>query len=247
MKKFLIIYVIISLLFGVAIYFVTLTLAYNQRVYDVYYELANEAVETLDFDDFISMQSISYQKIHREETDSYTIDVYHVIGQDDDTYINQFGLFIVPTEEVEYAQNIEDSADQTGVRIIKLNGEDSNETIYETYTESSYEGTAVSYGLSLMSFYFYAFDFEEDLELEIELYDYNGDMFANFNQNTVYQQDPEDLDDGFNPGMDPDYLEELIDQDTYVYPNLIRNMTIFIVVDIALGSLLYFLIKRKKQ
>ncbi|BCR35780.1 hypothetical protein [Mariniplasma anaerobium] len=246
MKKFLIIYIIISLLFGVAIYFVTLTLAYNQRVYDVYYELADEAVATLDFDDFISMQSISYQKIHREETDSYTIDVYHVIGKNDETYINQFGLFIVPTQEVDFALDVEDLDDQTGIRVIKLNGEDANETIYETYTEPSYEGAAVSYGLSLMSFYFYAIDFDEDLELEIELYDYNGDMFANFNQNIISQQYP-DLDDGFSPGMDADYLAELIDQDTYVYPKLIRNMTIFIVSDIILGSLIYFFIKRKNQ
>ncbi len=246
MKKFLIIYSIISLVLGVGIYFITLTLTYNERVYDVYYELADEAVETLDFDDFISMQSISYKKIHREETDSYIIDVYHVIGKDNETYINQFGLFIVPTTEVEYADNIEDLDDQTGIRVIKLNTDEADETIYETYTEPSYEGTAVSYGLELMSFYFYAVNFDEDLELEIELYDYNGVLFSNFNQNLVSQAYP-DVDDEFNPGMDPDYLEELIDQDTYVYPTLIRNMTIYIVLDITFGSVLYFFIKRKKQ
>lgn len=247
MKKFLIIYFIISLLLGVGIYFVTLTLSYNERVYDVYYELADEAVNTLDFDDFISMQSISYKKVHREETDDYIIDVYHVIGKDDQTYINQFGLFIVPTTEVTYADNIEDLDDQTGIRVIQLNGDNPNETLYETYTEPSYEGTAVSYGLELMSFYFYAVNFDEDLELDIELYDYNGDMFANFNQDFVIQEYSESTPPlGFNPGMDPDYLEELIDQNTYVYPNLIRNMTIYIVIDIAFGTLLYFLIKRKK-
>ncbi|MCD4826348.1 MAG: hypothetical protein K8Q99_01050 [Acholeplasmataceae bacterium] len=246
MKKFIIIYFVISLVLGVGIYFITLTLSYNQRVYDVYYELAEEAVNTLDFDDFISMQSISYKMIHHEETDDYIIDVYHVIGKDDEKYINQFGLFIVPTSDVDYAEDIEDLDDQTGIRVIKLNGDQPNETIYETYTEPDYEGAAVSYGLSLMSFYFYAVNFEENLEVEFELYDYNGDMFANFNQNFTSQAYPE-IDDDFNPGMESDYLEELIDQDTYVYPSIIRNMTIYIVLDIVFGSVLYFLIKRKKH
>lgn len=246
MKKFLIIYLIFSVLIGVAIYFVTLTLSYNQRVYDVYYELADEAVETLDFDDFISMQSISYQKLHREETDNYVIDVYHVIGKDGTTYINQLGLFIVPTTDVDFADNVEDPDDQTGIRVIQLNGDTPNETFYETYTEPSYEGAAVSYGLSLMSFYFYAVNFGEDLELDIELYDYHGDMFANFNQNLTVQAYP-DLEDGFKDGMDPSYLETLVDQDVHVYPKLIQNMTIFIVIDIFIGSALYFIIKRKKQ
>ncbi len=246
MKKFLIVYLIFSVLIGVAIYFVTLTLAYNQRVYDVYYELADEAVETLDFDDFISMQSISYQMIHREETADYIIDVYHVIGKDSETYINQLGLFIVPTANVNYADDVEDQDDQTGIRVIKLNGEEPNETLYETYTDPSYEGAAVSYGLSLMSFYFYAINFDEDLELDIELYDYQGEMFANFNQDIYVQTYPE-LDDGFNDGMDPSYLEELVDQSTHVYPKLIQNMTIYIVADILIGSIIYFIVKKKQK
>ncbi len=246
MKKFVITYLVFSLLIGVGIYFVTLTLAYNQRVYDVYYELADEAVETLDFDDFISMQSIAYQKIHREETTDYIIDVYHVIGKSQDTYINQFGLFIVPIHDVKFATSVEDELDQTGIRIIEKKPNDKIETYYETYTDSNYEGAAVSYGLSLMSFYFYAINFDEDLDLSIELYDYDGEIFAEFDQSINYESYP-DLDDRFNDGMDPSYLKELVDQSVHVYPKLIQNMTIYIVLDIAIGSALYFIIKKKKQ
>lgn len=242
MKKFLITYAIFSVLIGVGIYFVTLTLAYNQRVYEVYYELADQAVETQDFDEFISMQSIAYKNISREETDDYIIDLYHVIGKDGDTYINQLGIFVLPTSDVDFALHVEDQDDQTGIRVIDL---ETSNTFYETYSDPAYQGAAVSYGLSLMSFYFYAISFEEDLNLEIELYDYHEDLFANFNTSVQTEQYP-DLTTGFNDGLSPERLEELIDQDEHVYPKLIQNLTIYILVDILIGAVIYFIIKKKQ-
>lgn len=243
MKKFIIWYLIISILIAVAIYFMTLTLSYNQRVYDVFYELAEESVEIEDFDRFVSMQSIAYNQLSRQETDDYIVDVYLTIAQAETEYRNQFALFVLPKTDVTYATSVEDENDQTGLRVIN---NETSETVYETYTESSYEGAAVSYGLDLMGFYFYAFDITEDLDLEIELYDYDGVLIIEFDQLVQYETYPE-LSDGFNQGISDEDLEILIDQDTYVYPKLIQNMTIFIVADILLGSIIYFIIKYKKR
>lgn len=243
MKKFIIWYLIISILIAVAIYFMTLTLSYNQRVYDVFYELAEESVEIEDFDRFVSMQSIAYRQLSRQETDDYIIDVYLTIAQAETEYRNQFALFVLPKTDVSYATSVEDENDQTGLRVVN---NESSETVYETYTESSYEGAAVSYGLDLMGFYFYAFDISEDLDLNIELYDYEGTLITEFDQVVQYETYP-DLSEGFDLGISDEDLEVLIDQDTYVYPKLIQNMTIFIVVDILLGSIIYFIIKYKKR
>jgi hypothetical protein len=243
MKKFIIWYLIISILIAVAIYFMTLTLSYNQRVYDVFYELAEESVEIEDFDRFVSMQSIAYNRLSRQETDDYIVDVYLTIAQAETEYRNQFALFVLPKTDVTYATSVEDENDQTGLRVIN---NETSETVYETYTESSYEGAAVSYGLDLMGFYFYAFDITEDLDLEIELYDYDGVLIIEFDQLVQYETYP-DLSDDFNQGISDEDLEILIDQDTYVYPKLIQNMTIFIVADILLGSIIYFIIKYKKR
>lgn len=243
MKKFLIWYIIISILIAVAIYFMTLTLSYNQRVYDVFYELADASVEEQNFDQFVSIQSIAYDKLSTRTTDDYLIEVYLNIAQSESDYINQFAIFVLPIVDITYATSVEDELDQTGLRVIN---NDTSDTVYETYTETSYEGAAVSYGIDLMGFYFYAFDITEDLDLKIELYDYEGALITTFDEQVSYATYP-DLNDDFELGISDEALEILIDQDTYVYPELIKNMTIFIVVDIVIGSAIYFFIKYKKR
>lgn len=243
MKKFLIIYGIISLLIGFAVFFVTKTLVHNQRVYDVYYELAQEAADDRDFDRFISIQSISFKKLFTHTTDDYIIDGYLVIGRDDETYINQLGIFVLPINEIKFADDIKDENDQTGLRIVNSATSD---TFYEIYTDPLYDNAAVSYGLSLMDFYFYSISIENDIDASIELYDYQGDLIAAINQMITYQDYPT-LETGFNDGMEADVLDDLIDTNKYVIPTVIRNTTIYAVVDIALGIGLYFLIKKRKE
>ena len=59
-------------------------------------------------------------------------------------------------------------------------------------------------------------------------------------------QDNLDADVTFINGITQNELEGLIDQETYIYPKLMRNITIYIIVDVLFGSLLYFLIKQEK-
>lgn len=232
-----------SFLIGFAVFFITKTLVNNQRVYDVYYELAQEAAYNRDFDRFISIQSISFKKLSTHTTDDYVIDTYLVIGRDDETYINQLGVFVTPIKEVEFAADINDENDQTGLRIID---QVTSNTFYEIYTDPLYDNAAVSYGLSLMDFYFYSVAIEENIEASIELYDYQGDLIITIDQMVTYQDYPT-LEVGFIDGMDADVLKDLIDANKYVTPTVIRNTTIYVVIDIALGTGLYFLIKKRKE
>jgi hypothetical protein len=84
------------------------------------------------------------------------------------------------------------------------------------------------------------------MDLKIELYDYHGDQIIIFDQQVSYEAYSESS-EGFELGISDEALEVLIDQDTYIYPRLIQNMTIFIVVDIILGSAIYFFMKYKKR
>lgn len=243
MKRFIVWYLVISILIAVAIYFLTLVLSYNQRVFDIFLELSDEAVEDENFDRFISYQSIAYHQLSRHENDDYIVDVYMSIAQENETYKNLFTLIVLPKNTVDFATSVDDENDQTGLRVIN---NDTSDTVYETYTETSYDGVAVSYGIDYIGFYFYSFDIANDVDLDIELYDYDGQLIINFDQLVTYQSYP-DLSHEFELGISDEELESLVDQDTYIYPRLIRNMTIFIIVDILLGSLIYFYMKYKKQ
>ncbi len=243
MKKFVTIYIVISFLIGFGIFYVTKTLMNNQRVYDVYYELAEKAVETKNFDEFISMQSVAYKKLYTQTTDDYLLEGYLVIGRSGKKNINQLGIFVVPTKDVKHAEQIDDQYDKTGLRVINNL---TSETFYETYTDDNYKDASISYGLTLMDFYFYAINIEKTIDLKIELYDYEEKLISTYNQMITYQNYP-DLEDGFTDGMDPKDLELMIDFDTFVTPKIIKNMTLFIVIDIAIGTGLYFIIKKKKK
>ena len=243
MKKYVIWYLIISILIAVVIYFTTLTLAYNQRTYDVFNELAAEAVIERDFDQFISIQSLAYNRLSRQENDDYIVDVYLTIAQADTIYKNQFSIFVLPKTNVKYATTVDDENDQTGIRVIN---NETSDTVFETYREELYQGKAVSYGFERIGFYFSTFEISENMDLNIELFDYDGDLMMTFDQIVNYETYP-DLSEDFELAMTDEALETLIDEETYVYPRLTKNMTIYIVVDVLLGSAIYFATKYKKQ
>ena len=63
----------------------------------------------------------------------------------------------------------------------------------------------------------------------------------------INYQDYPTLEAGFTDGMEASVLNDLIDANQYVTPTVIRNTTIYAVIDIALGIGLYFLIKKRKE
>lgn len=243
MKKFVMSYIFISLLFAVALYFTTLTLSYNERVYEIFQEFSEDAKLNQDFDAFVRYQSIEYKRIGQMDTENYSIFIYHIIGTESTEYMNQLGFFILPKSNIKYAISVDDPLDQTKLVLTDM---ESNEVIYDTSIDKAYEAVAISYGIEKMGYYFYTYNMTEDILLKIQLYDYDGFLIKEINQGFEYQAYPM-IDNTFNPGISQEELETLIDQETNIYPKLMRNMTIYIIIDVLFGSLLYFFIKYKKN
>lgn len=174
MKKFVIAYIFISILFALALYFITLTLSYNARVYAVFQELSEEAVASKDFDHFVSYQSIAYHRISSKDSGEYRVFIYQIVGTNDNGYMNQVGVFILPLSEVTSADSVDDPNDQT--RMVTID-RDSSLVVFDTKEESDYLGFAVSYGLMKIGYYFYTVDLRTNQELKIVLYDYEGNIF----------------------------------------------------------------------
>lgn len=243
MKKFMIGYIFISLLLAVALYFTTLTLSYNERVYDIFEEISEEAIINQNFDAFVSYQSSKYKNIDEIKIGSYMISIYHILGTEESGHTNQLGFFVLPIGEVRHAVTLDDAFDQTKLVLTNIV---SGEAVYDTSNEEAYEHIAVSFGIEKMGYYYYTFNIDTDIELFIKLYDYDGHIINEGSQ-TFQDQDDLDVDTTFMNGITQKELESLIDQETYIYPKLMRNMTIYIIVDVLFGSLLYFLIKYKKN
>lgn len=177
------------------------------------------------------------------DTENYSIFMYHIIGTESTEYMNQLGFFILPKSNIKYAISVDDPLDQTKLVLTDM---ESNEVIYDTSIDKAYEAVAISYGIEKMGYYFYTYNMTEDILLKIQLYDYDGFLIKEINQGFEYQAYPM-IDDTFNPGISQEELETLIDQETNIYPKLMRNMTIYIIIDVLFGSLLYFFIKYKKN
>ena len=243
MKKFMVFYIAFSIIFLVMIYFFTLVQETNKRTLDVFYELADEAVVMGDFDPFIKYQSIAFEQIDEVYTQFYGFHVYHVIAQLDDQYLNQFSVFVIPISDISYATELEDPIDLTGITITDSL---TDQLIYSTETDSDYDKYAVSYGIEKLGFYYYAPELEESGSIDIVLDDYSGNpIFSKTYDFTLVEFDPENV-GSFTLGYSQSEIEELMDLSSYTQPALIQNITIFVIVDISMGGLLNFFLKKKK-
>ena len=244
MKRFLIIYAIFSLVLLVFIYFFTLIQETNKRTLAVYYELAEEAFETGELDLFLKYQSIAFQQLHTETDVDYTFHVYHVIAQLDDAYVNQFSVFVMPKRAVNYATHVRDSADRTRMTLTDVVSDD---VVYATDDDPEYAGYAISYGIEVIGFYFYALTLSESLMLRIELYDYDDQVIFDQIVDFVYIDYPEDDPGTLTMGYTRHELETLLDLPTTMQPALIQNITLFLIVDIFIGGVIYYILKHKRE
>jgi hypothetical protein len=253
MKRFLIFYIFFSILLLVFLYFFTLIQETNNRSVDLYYELASEALQSDAIDPFMKYQSIAYQIIDTKEDTSYDIHVVHVLASIDEQYVNQFSVFVFPNKPINHATELEDSFDQTG---IKLTNTLDREVIYQTSDDPEYDGYAVSYGIAIIGFYFYAIPLDESMDLTVELYDYQGQIIYQEDLSHIAKTSTEIqeireaqslLDTGFIPGYDEAEIEALLNLEATLRPTMMRNVTIFLVLDIAVGAFLYSLLKSRHQ
>jgi len=243
MKKFMVFYIAFSIIFLVMIYFFTLVQETNKRTLDVFFELADEAVVSGDLDSFIQYQSIAFEQIDEVDTPNYTFHVYHVIAQLDDQYLNQFSVFVIPKTDVTHATKLEDPLDFTGITITN---HVTDQVIYSTETDSDYDDYAISYGIEKMGLYFYAVELDASVSIDIVLEDYSGSSIFTKNYDFTFVAFNPELIGNFTLGYTQSEIEELMDLSNYTQPALIQNITIFIIVDILMGGLLNFFLKKKK-
>jgi hypothetical protein len=243
MKRFMVIYIVFSIVFLVMIYFLTLIQEVNKRTMDVYFELADEVVVFGDFEPFIKFQSIAYEQVDIVYTQYYGFHIYHVIAQLDDQYLNQFSIFVIPIAEGTYATTEIDELDLTGITIQDAL---TDQLIYSTETDSDYDEIAVSYGIEKIGFYYYAVELEASGSIDVILEDYEGHPIYTGTFDFAYVlYDPENI-GNFSLGYSQAEIEDLMDLPSYVQPALIQNLTIFIIIDISMGGLLNFFLKKKK-
>lgn len=225
------------------IYFFTLIQGSQQRSLLLFSELAEEAYESKDMTAFIKYQSVAYNHLDSTILGDYQMESYQVIAYDNGVYKNQFVIYVLPINNVTYATTIDDENDQTG---IILTNNDTNATLLNTYENEAYDGSALSYGINRFGFYYYVTFVDSDTPLNVSIYDYNNDII--FNQVIEFDYIDYSPDSGqMELGYTRDELEDLLDLNNFIRSTLIRNITVFLVIDIFLGAAIVFIIKKKKH
>ena len=111
-----------------------------------------------------------------------------------------------------------------------------------TYTEY-----AVSYGIERIGFYYYASVLNQDYDLNITLEDYNAQKILDQTISFTHIEYDENNLGTLTLGYTNDQIEALLDLNAYTRPALLKNIALYLVADILVGSGIYFLIKRKNS
>jgi len=243
MKKSLWIWGIFSVLVFVFIYMFTLILTSQERSLAVFETLVEQSKDEENFDLFVAYQSIAYEKIEFIDTPDYFLHIYQVISKDGNVYKNQFVLFVLPKTTVNYAESISDQNDLT--QLIVTN-EPSSQLIFNSSEDDIYQNQSISYGIGRIGFYYYTFFIDESYAMSLELSDYDGEVIYQGTLTFSYRIfSPTDT--SWLLGMTKDEKDELLDLDTYLRPVMIRNITIYLIVDFIILGLILFFQKYKKR
>jgi len=243
MKKFLITYIIFAVILLIGVYFITLVQESNKRIFEFYFELAQEARETNDLEPFIKYQSIAFRKLEHIENNQYNFYIYQIIAKQQDEYLNQFSIFVLPKVAVNYAPDIKDPYDLTGMIVKDSNN---NSIIFDTLNDPTYIGYAVSHGIEQIGFYFYAEPLNESYTLRIELTDYLGQIIFSETIEYEYLDWPLEDDSNITLGFTNAEKEALLNLNATLQPAIQRNLTIYLVIAFAVGAFLYHIIKNVK-
>jgi len=242
MKRFITLYAIFSIILLAFIFLFTIIQESNARSLDLFYELAEEAKTTNDLDRFVKYQSVAYQFVDKIETDDYSFHVYQVIALLNEEYQNQFSVFAIPKGDIEHAQVLSDVSDQTG---IILKNQATGNVIYSTSADEDYSNYAVSYGITRIGFYYYAIVLAQDYEINMVLKDYNAQNIVDQTISFSYVDYDENNLGTLTLGYTNNEIEVLLDLPSYTQPALLENIALFLVVDIIVGAVIHFVIKRK--
>ena len=235
MKRFLIVYTLMSLVILVFIYMLTLLEVTSIASDKVIFELADQLLETKDVSDFIKFRSEGFSYVDTFEDDIYHIDVVHVKVIERNTTYNQLGIFVIPKVEVLHARSLSDTLDLTQAVITFSEG-----VLYDSsLKESTYP---MSYGIQVLGFYFYAFEFDESDDIHITLKDYVG--------NVIYEKrlriDTSFEAANFIEGFNSDEIEAFLGIQERFEPLVLRRITIFLSVSILFGGCVVLFLKHRR-
>ena len=241
MKKFLIIYITMTIILALVLYFVTLVTVRTSRYEEVKHELSEQAGETNDFEAFVKFFSLAYREIDIIELDFYTIHVFHLLSREQGVTFNQLAIIVRANQEVDYASSLDDTNDQTSIVINNL---DNTSVYYESKEDPNYP-MGISYGIELYDFYFFAPRISHSIHLEYELFDYDGDLI--YSSTIDFMLETYDLDNlgDFQSSYTEQELEELIKMSSHFPQALVQNYTVFTLSALIFGFLI-IQVKKKK-
>ncbi|MFU8792514.1 MAG: hypothetical protein ACNA7K_00660 [Acholeplasmataceae bacterium] len=244
MKKFLVTYIIFSVIILILVYLVTFIQETQKRSNALFFEILNEGIETNNLDQYVKFQSIAYHASDIIETTDYSVHIYRVIEQENDLYNVTFNVFVIPITDVKFATKINDANDQSAIEILKT---DDQTPLYRTVDDDDYENIAVSYGIEVLGIYFYKINLDQSLSIDLILYDYDGDLILNEALNyTHVTYDGQSYPDGFVPGYTIEEIIAMQNLTNYLVGPMMINIGLYLLIDISMGFLFYWFLKKKQ-
>ncbi|MGB0534952.1 MAG: hypothetical protein ACPGJL_00415 [Acholeplasmataceae bacterium] len=237
MKKWVLYYLIISLLFGAIIYLITLFQVTQEQTNKTFNQITQELVETQEVDTFLRYSTLGYEPIKRFENDDYVIEIVQALGSENGRDIHQLVVFVIPLDltRIQYATDINDPRDQSQLIL-------TSDTInINTTLDEPYKDYALSVGLDTLGFYYYTIMIEEDVSGRILLKDYDGEdiidttITINYEFNLI----------AFVQGMREEEIEARISVDDVLNEILITRLLIFAAVDIVVAIIISVILRRK--
>ncbi|MFU8792512.1 MAG: hypothetical protein ACNA7K_00650 [Acholeplasmataceae bacterium] len=246
MKKFLVIYIILSVLLLGAVYLLTIFDVTQERMNVVFKNIASDTVETRSVDTFLKFQSLGYKEIETYQTDDYDIYLHQTLARREGQYINQLSVIVIPRRTVDYALSVDDEEDQTSIVLFDL---DRNQTRFDSLDQVIEYDYAVSYGIFLYGLYNYAIELNQDEHLRMTLYDYHQNEIIQTTFNFAYTpiETPNDIPETYALGFSISEIDQMLDVNTYLKRPLRMNVAIYLVLDVAFGGSLYMVLKQRKE
>ncbi len=237
MKKWVIYYLIISLLFGAIIYLITLFQITQEQTNEAFIQLTKDVSDHKDIDAFSRYSTRGYEPIKRVETEDYVIEIIQSLGLSEGEDLHQLVVFVIPQNKmnITFADDVNDPNDQSQLIIVSptLN--------INSKEEASLNEYALSVGIQTLGFYYYAFTITEDIEGTLSLYDYDGDVIINEQLQLTYVFEEET----FIEGMTEHEIQTLINVDGILNQTLLSRLLIFAVIDICIAIIISIFLRRK--
>jgi hypothetical protein len=242
MNRWMITYVIASIILLVLVYLVTFIQETQKRSNEVLFSFAEEAASSYQFDLFVKYQSEFYHHIEDVRVNHYQISFYTTLGSHQSQSVQQLVLFVIPLKQVPHAMSIQDKADLTQAVI---NDQNQLKIVLDTSTQKEYLGKAISYGIHKLGFYYYTLDIQQSMTLDITLYDYQGQVFYQDIQVVDYITDISENNE-LQKGYTNQEIESILDMNRTLLRPMLINITLFLVVDILFGVLFHLFLSKKK-